>query len=88
MKNQKGFGLVEGILIVLVISALGFGGYYVWNQQQESQEREKEISALNENLENANTELSEAEMKIQELDNPEKKARDEERKSDLNRFIA
>lgn len=32
--NQKGFSLVEGMLLVLVIAVVGFGGYYVWNQQQ------------------------------------------------------
>lgn len=32
--NQKGFTLVEGLLIVLVIAVLGIGGYLVWNKNQ------------------------------------------------------
>jgi type II secretory pathway pseudopilin PulG len=35
MNRQKGFTLVEGLLIVLVLSVIGFAGYYVWNQQQD-----------------------------------------------------
>lgn len=34
MKKQQGFSLVEGLLIVLVLGVIGFGGYYVWSQQQ------------------------------------------------------
>lgn len=31
--NQKGFTLVEGLLILLVLSVIGFGGYYVWSSR-------------------------------------------------------
>jgi hypothetical protein len=34
MNKQKGFTLVEGQLIVLILSVVGFAGYYVWNQNQ------------------------------------------------------
>ena len=34
MKNQKGFTLVEGLLIALVLSVIGFAGYTVWNNNQ------------------------------------------------------
>lgn len=34
MKKYNGFTLVEGLLIVLILSVVGFTGYYVWNQQQ------------------------------------------------------
>lgn len=30
--NQRGFTVVEGLLIVVAISLLGFGGYYVYNE--------------------------------------------------------
>lgn len=30
--NRNGFTLVEGLLIVLVIAVLGFGGYFVWSK--------------------------------------------------------
>jgi len=31
-KNEKGFGLVEGLLLVLVVSFIGFAGWYVFNE--------------------------------------------------------
>jgi type II secretory pathway pseudopilin PulG len=34
MYKQKGFTLVEGLLIVLILSVVGFAGYTVWNNQQ------------------------------------------------------
>ncbi len=33
-RNQKGFSAVEGLLIVLVLVVVGFGGYYVWSKQK------------------------------------------------------
>lgn len=32
-KTQKGFTLVETLLVVLILAVVGFGGYYVWNNQ-------------------------------------------------------
>jgi len=32
--NQKGFTLIEGFLLTLVIAVIGFGGYSVWQNQQ------------------------------------------------------
>ena len=31
IKNQKGFGLVESLLTILILAVVGFGGYYVWH---------------------------------------------------------
>src|SRR3989344_2360709 len=31
MKNQKGFSLVEGLLILVIVGLLGGTGWYVWN---------------------------------------------------------
>ncbi len=42
--NQKGFGLIEGLLILIVILLVGFIGYYVYNAQQTSNE-DQEIAA-------------------------------------------
>ena len=33
-KTQKGFALVESLLIILILAIIGFGGYYVWNTQK------------------------------------------------------
>lgn len=33
-KYQQGFTAIEGLLIVLVLAVVGFGGYYVWHSQQ------------------------------------------------------
>lgn len=32
MKKQSGFGLVETILVLLILAAVGFGGYAVWHK--------------------------------------------------------
>ncbi len=34
MNKQNGFSVVEGLLIVLVIAIVGFGGWYVWNNNK------------------------------------------------------
>lgn len=86
MSKQKGFSLVEGLLLILVVAVVGFAGWFAWNQQQENN-KDEEIAALNENIESTDNDLSDAESRIEELDNPEKRARDEERKNDLSRFI-
>ena len=31
--NQKGFGAVEGLLVLILVSILGFTGYYVYHTQ-------------------------------------------------------
>lgn len=37
MKNmQKGFALVEALLVILIVAVVGFGGYYVWHTQKNS----------------------------------------------------
>lgn len=36
MKDQKGFGLVESLLITLVLAVVGFGGYYVWHSKNQT----------------------------------------------------
>jgi type II secretory pathway pseudopilin PulG len=35
-KTQKGFALIESLLIVLILVIIGFGGYYVWNSQKQT----------------------------------------------------
>lgn len=35
-KTQSGFALIEGLLIILILAIIGFGGYYVWHSQQQT----------------------------------------------------
>lgn len=35
MSKQKGFTLVEGLLIVLILLIVGFAGYFVWNKSND-----------------------------------------------------
>jgi hypothetical protein len=37
MKKSSGFTLVEGLLVVLVLSVIGFAGYFVWSNQDKSE---------------------------------------------------
>jgi type II secretory pathway pseudopilin PulG len=36
IKNQKGIALLETLLILLILTIIGFGGYYVWNSQKQT----------------------------------------------------
>lgn len=36
MKNNKGFGAIEALLIVVIIGILGFTGWYVWNSHKKT----------------------------------------------------
>jgi hypothetical protein len=37
MKNtQKGFALIESLLIILILVIIGFGGYFVWHTQKQT----------------------------------------------------
>jgi uncharacterized protein HemX len=51
-KGQKGFSAVEGLLIVLVLAVIGFGGYYIWDQQK----RDKKTATETNNTEQLGTE--------------------------------
>lgn len=41
-KTQTGFALIEGLLIILILAIIGFGGYYVWNTQKNVDKTSKE----------------------------------------------
>lgn len=43
-KNQKGFSLVEGLLIFIAMTVVGFGGYLVWNRQNDATKSSSESS--------------------------------------------
>ena len=53
LKNQKGFTLVEGLLIILIVTIVGFASWYVWGKQKSN----KEI-VLNENAQTTNINTS------------------------------
>lgn len=44
MNKQKGFTLVEGLLIAIVLGIVGFGGYHVWNQNVDDETEVTETS--------------------------------------------
>lgn len=37
-KYQKGFGLIETLLILILVTLLGFVGWYVWNSQDKNKD--------------------------------------------------
>jgi type II secretory pathway pseudopilin PulG len=44
MKYQKGFSLIEGLLLILVLAVVGLGGWYAWDKNQKSEsEQTQEI---------------------------------------------
>lgn len=49
MKHQNGFTLIEGLLIAVVLSVIGFGGYYVWNEQNKKPTTASNQSSSNNN---------------------------------------
>jgi len=32
MKSQRGFAIIEGLLILVILALVGYGGYYVWHK--------------------------------------------------------
>jgi hypothetical protein len=36
IRNQKGFSLIEGLLILIAVTLIAFVGYYVWHAQSQS----------------------------------------------------
>ncbi len=69
MNNQKGFGLVEGLLILAVVIGLGFGGYYVYSQNSKDNSVADEASSAdnNDSPGNATRVLDEINQKIATL---------------------
>jgi hypothetical protein len=43
-KSQKGFAIVEALLIVILLGIVGFTGYYVWHSKQQT---DKTLNAAN-----------------------------------------
>lgn len=62
MNTQKGFTLIEGLLIVIVVGITGFSGFYVWNRLQVNDSEQFETAQEQQN----NNEASEEQATIQE----------------------
>lgn len=48
VNTQKGFSLVEGLLILIVVGIIGFGGYYAWSQNKDESSSEVSTSTPDE----------------------------------------
>lgn len=46
MKKQSGFSVVEGLVIVLVIAVVGFGGWYVWSQNNDDTQSNDTVTSI------------------------------------------
>lgn len=51
--NQSGFGVVEGLLILIIVGILGFTGWYVWHSKNNANENLN--AAANTNLSTSST---------------------------------
>lgn len=49
-KNRKGFSVIEGLLVVLLLAAISFGGYWVWHSHKST--------AKNQNAQSSQTKSS------------------------------
>lgn len=48
-KSQRGFALIEGLLIILILVFLGFAGYYVWHTQKNTDKSSKNALSASQN---------------------------------------
>ncbi len=85
MKNDKGFAFVGLLVTVLVIAGIVAAGWYV---KSELDSKDNEIGSLNNDLQATESDLDSANQRVEELDSPERKARDVQRQNDLARLSA
>jgi hypothetical protein len=58
-KKQNGFALIEGLLIILILAIIGFGGYYVWNTQKNTDKTSNDAISASQSMEKtSNPDLS------------------------------
>jgi hypothetical protein len=69
--NQKGFGLVEGLMIAVLLAVVGFGGYYVWNENQDSESSEGERAVVSEDSQTSDSPKFYDDVAMYSLDYPE-----------------
>ncbi len=66
MKKQNGFSTVEGLIVVIVLAMVGFGGYYVW-----SQNRNNDVKQADSSQQAGNTQSTETAKEVpQETEDP------------------
>ena len=63
MKNQKGFGIVPVLLVLILISIVSFTGYFVWNRQTEKNKEETSQVAGQQDAKSVNQKNSQAKIK-------------------------
>lgn len=85
--NQKGFSLVEGLLILFIVLVLGGIGYYVWSRQNNNTENASQENSIaesdkqqvaeqvtTENLQTGEQEISEEKQEEEETETREETA--------------
>ncbi len=51
-RNQKGFGAIEGLLIVVAVGLIGFVGWYVWSSKNKTAKNLAETNSVNQTTDN------------------------------------
>ncbi len=73
--DQKGFGAIEGLLILIVVLIVGFGGYYVLTQNSDDEQKETSTNETSQSDENDTASTSGDRVEIEALgvaiDDPE-----------------
>lgn len=55
MANQKGFGVIESLIVVTVLAVIGFGGYYIYSQNKD---QEKSATASTDEVSQTKNEIN------------------------------
>lgn len=58
MVSNKGFSAVEALLVVIIVAAIGFAGWYVWdNNKEETDKKDRQSSSKQEEQQTSQTEM-------------------------------
>lgn len=64
--KQKGFSLVEGLLLVLILLIVGFGGYYVWSQNKVSEDENEQPTTVQQDEEEQDSNLNNKDTSLEQ----------------------